>query len=759
MDRIEAPSELNSSVNPSGCNATSETSDNKPHNTCTTSPSHEQPVDEDLPPFVCSVNGTRGMDITLLGCSGNADAQAAEGINVMMLIVPDGEPPACDIHNSNTSEDHCTAQDGCPLIHSTIEHASNSDETRRIHEADAYEMICEMQAPELYHPADTIQFTSHEMVVCDGTTRPETKISDEFNAIGTCQEHTIIHVNKFDAETSLPREEQTYTAEIHKETESYVTEQNQTSTDQTTTSGIDAATPCQDADWHGSSRTNDPYTTYHPEDTVVSGAGSADDAAVNNVRPNDAITFNITQENTCNLDESADVSNKHCDKPDDYGAIVPIIDEAPVYKDWRIVASRFFSLVMGFRNAKDDVRTQTLIKSTRGLSVSFAGDVAESFHAEGFMRRSVLHFSLEYLRVYKVNKTTKIFGPDIGEALVSNVQQMPDNVRRLFTPKSKDVLDKYSFIMIPFPDWHNRTKTGMSRHYVLVVINFIAEKFNFFDSGRNLTDRKLRDITVRVVRSIKSAWGSRVGEHPNVRCLNNFQFEFADMPRYMHAQDGVYLMLQMIETIEFDEYCAFTGKDAEKLHMLWMFRIFGEVDTNRVKFDILASGCTDPTLDFSTTEKIDEVRWCLKMAASHQEQMLADGREKVRLHFTDLEVLRIADMEENECPTKDAGLNIRYNALQESKLISQNTRSSSKSSTLTNADCIPIRSTKLLPSSASAHHVPSKMSSRCKGPVVVNNEKSMLQSGRPPAKPNLSNRASSSMIPTGILRSNSNPPQ
>ncbi|KAM0824834.1 hypothetical protein ACQ4PT_069943 [Festuca glaucescens] len=273
--------------------------------------------------------------------------------------------------------------------------------------------------------------------------------------------------------------------------------------------------------------------------------------------------------NTCNLDESADISSKHCGKPDDYGAIVPVIDEAPVYKDWRMVASRFFNLVTGFRNAKDDVRTQTLIKSTRGLSVSFAGDVADSFHGEGFMRRSVLHFAIEYLRAYKVNKTTKILGPEIRETLVSDVQHMLDNVRRLFTPESKDVLDKYSF-------------------------------------------------------------------------------------------DGTYLMLQMIETIEFDEYRAFTGEDAEKLRMLWMCIIFGEVDTIRVKFDILASCCKDPSLDFSNTDKIDEVKWCLKMAASHQEQMLADGREKVRLHFTDLEVMRIADMEEKECPTEDARLNIRW---------------------------------------------------------------------------------------------------
>ncbi|KAM0930903.1 hypothetical protein ACQ4PT_000624 [Festuca glaucescens] len=543
------------------------------------------------------------MDSTLLGCSGSADAHAAEGTNSVMLIVVDGEPPACDIDKSNTSEDDCSAQDGGPPIQPTVQPDSQYDGTGRTHESNDCEMVCEMQAPELCHTADTTQPTSHEMMVCDGTTLPDAKVSDEFNATGTCEEHAFVHDNTPDAETSLPREEQTYTADVHKDIETYATEQNNTSTGQETTTKIDSDTSCQYADLHGSSRTNDPCTTYEPEDIVVGVAGYAGSAAVNNVRQDDAGAFDITQEvvyindnhsvfgaghntSVCEgaLESSDCMRRKGSERANEALCGTNSITQVSI---GNVESNREGTAVI------DEVNQwcKALIRSEHGLSLSFAVDIAESFHAGGFMRRGVLQFALDYIREYKASKTTKILGPEVGEALVSKVVIMPESARRLFTSESKDVLDKYSFVMIPFPDWHDADDTGMNKHYVLVVIDFIDEKFKIFDSGRNPTDKKLREITVKVVHSIKNTWVSGLGQHPNVRSLNNFEFEFTDMPKYTHAQDGAYLMLQMIETIEFDEYRDFTGADAENLRMLWMCRLFGEVNAIRVKFDVLASYC------------------------------------------------------------------------------------------------------------------------------------------------------------------------
>ncbi|KAM0826013.1 hypothetical protein ACQ4PT_069163 [Festuca glaucescens] len=371
-------------------------------------------------------------------------------------------PPACDIDNSNTSEDDCTAQDRGPLIQSTVQPASHYDGTGRAHEANDCEMVCEMQAPELCHTVDTIQPTSHEMMVCDGTTRPDAKISGEFNATGTCQEHAFVHDNMPDAETSLPCEEQTYTVEVHKDTEPYVTEQNNTSTDQATTTKIDSDTSCQYADLHGSSRTNDPCTTYHPEDTVVSVAGSADSAAVNNVRQDDAGAFDITQEVVFSNDNHF-VSGTGYNTSVCEGALESSACLRHKGSEWANEALcgtnsiKQVCIGNGESNREgnsamtayiDEINewSKPLIRGAHGLSVSFAGDVADSSHAGGFMRRSVLQFALDYIRVYKANMTTKILGPEVGEALVSKVELMPENARRLFTPESKDVLDNYSFI-------------------------------------------------------------------------------------------------------------------------------------------------------------------------------------------------------------------------------------------------------------------------------------------------------------------------
>jgi hypothetical protein len=137
--------------------------------------------------------------------------------------------------------------------------------------------------------------------------------------------------------------------------------------------------------------------------------------------------------------------------------------------------------------------------------------------------------------------------------------------------------------------------------------------------------------------------------------------------------------------------------------------------------------------------------------------MLAEGRARVILHFTDLEVLRIA-MEEEENHTEDENLKIRNDPMQESELLSHNIISPGKSLTSTNADCKPCRSKQPSTSRAPKRRVSSKMTSRCKSHAVANNGRPMLQSGRPATMIDLTNEASSSMIPTVGLKSSTNTP-
>ncbi|KAM0864092.1 hypothetical protein ACQ4PT_044148 [Festuca glaucescens] len=228
--RVAELSEFDSSINPSGCNATSETTVIMPQNTCTPSPCRVQPVDGVLSQYVCSDKETQCLDIILPGCCGRVDAHAAEGTNSMMLTVADGEPPSCNIDQPNTLENDCSSQYGGPPVQPTFQPMSHYDETGMTHETNDCDMVCAMDAPVMCHTADTTQPTSHELIVCDGTSRPDATVYDEFNVTGNCDEHASIHDIMPDAGTSLSREEKAYASDVQKDKEAFASEQNNTST-------------------------------------------------------------------------------------------------------------------------------------------------------------------------------------------------------------------------------------------------------------------------------------------------------------------------------------------------------------------------------------------------------------------------------------------------------------------------------------------------------------------------------------------------